>query len=312
MIPFFRSALTGMLLTLTASLLELLEYALRMACDIENNMTSVERVMAYCSLPSEPGYSRQGIKTDNWPEQGMLRLQDVSLQYVQDGVRVLEDINLLIQPREKIGIVGRTGAGKSSLVAAILRMPEPQGQILIDGVDLATINIQTARTSVAVISQDPFLFAGSLRRTLDPFKRFTDQQIWTALEQVQLSEMVYKIPGQLDYCIGEFGTGFSAGERQLLCLARALLDKRQIMIMDEATANVDYQTDQLIQHVIRHKFKNQTVLTIAHRINTIVDYDKVVVMERGRVMEYDNPAVLAGKRDSRFYELLKNQGILTK
>ena len=205
----------------------------------------------------------------------------------------------------KVGIVGRTGAGKSSLVAALFRMPDPQGQVLIDGVDLGTIDIQAARGSMDVITQDPVLFAGSLRKNLDPFERFSDQEIWTALVEVHLKVKLSKLIGQLDFCVGEGGSGFSVGERQLLCLARALLQQCKILVLDEATANVDYKTDQLIQRVIRQKFTNCTVLTIAHRLNTIMDYDKVMVLDQGHVVEYDCPQVLSSKEDGTFSRLLK-------
>jgi ABC-type multidrug transport system fused ATPase/permease subunit len=187
-------------------------------------------------------------------------------------------------------------------------MPDPQGQVLIDGVDLGTINIQAARRSMAVITQDPVLFAGSLKKNLDPFNYFTDQEIFTALEEVQLKIKVNNLDHQLEYCVGEGGSGFSVGERQLLCLARALLQKCKILVLDEATANVDYKTDQLIQQVIREKCPNCTVLTIAHRLNTIMDYDKVVVLDQGYVVEHDNPRVLAGKENGIFSRLV-NSGL---
>ena len=177
--------------------------------------------------------------------------------------------------------------------------------MLIDGVDVGTLNLQTARRSMAVIAQDPVLFGGSLRRNLDPFSKHTDLDLWTALEEVQLKAMVEKLPGQLEYRVNETGSNFSVGERQLVCLARALVQKSKIIVMDEATANVDFKTDNLIQEVIRHKFKDSTVLTIAHRLNTIMDYDKVLILDGGRMVEFDKPEILI-QNGGIFAELVKN------
>lgn len=220
---------------------------------------------------------------------------------------MLKDVHFEVLPQQKIGIAGRTGAGKSSLVAALFRMPDPQlGKVLIDGVDLGTLEIQAARRAMAVITQDPVLFATSLRKNLDPFDKFDDQAIWTALDQVQLKDKIRELTGGLDFTLAESGMSFSVGERQLLCLARALLQRSKILIMDEPTANVDFVTDSLIQQVIREKFSDCTVLTIAHRINTIMDYDKVLVLEQGHLVEYDTPRVLAGKQNGVFARLVRN------
>ena len=177
--------------------------------------------------------------------------------------------------------------------------------MLIDGVDIGTLNLQRARRSMAVIAQDPVLFGGSLRRNLDPFSVQTDLDLWTALEEVQLKAMVEKLPGQLEYRVNETGSNFSVGERQLVCLARALVQKSKIIVMDEATANIDFKTDNLIQEVIRHKFKDSTVLTIAHRLNTIMDYDKVLILDGGRMVEFDKPEILI-QNGGIFAELVKN------
>ena len=177
--------------------------------------------------------------------------------------------------------------------------------MLIDGVDVGTLNLQTARRSMAVIAQDPVLFGGSLKRNLDPLSMQTDLDLWTALEEVQLKAMVEKLPGQLEYRVNETGSNFSVGERQLVCLARALVQKSKIIVMDEATANVDFKTDNLIQEVIRHKFKDSTVLTIAHRLNTIMDYDKVLILDGGRMVEFDKPEMLM-QNGGIFAELVKN------
>ena len=176
----------------------------------------------------------------------------------------------------------------------------------VDGVNIASIDLQEARRSMAVITQDPVLFGGTLRKNMDPFSQHTDHDLWIALEEVQLKSFVKDLPAQLDFKLKESGTNLSVGERQLLCLARALLQKRKIIVMDEATANVDFKTDRLIREVIRQKFKNSTVLTIAHRLNTIMDYDKVLVLDGGRVVEFDQPEMLI-RTGGLFAEMVRSQ-----
>ena len=179
-------------------------------------------------------------------------------------------------------------------------------QVFIDEIDIASIDLQEARKSMAVITQDPVLFGGTLKRNLDPFSQYTDEDLWTALEEVQLMTLVSELPGQLEFKLKESGTNLSVGERQLVCLARALIQKSKIIIMDEATANVDFKTDRLIQEVIRDKFKDSTVITIAHRLNTIMDYDKVLVLDGGQVVEFDKPEVLI-RNDGLFAEMVRSQ-----
>ncbi|PFX16866.1 Multidrug resistance-associated protein 4 [Stylophora pistillata] len=220
--------------------------------------------------------------------------------------RALRDITVDIKDKEKVGLVGRTGSGKSSVVAALFRMPQPDGMVMVDGIDLETLNIQDVRRTFSVITQYPFLYAGSVRDNMDPFKKFEDHEIWNALEDVQMKQWVQLLPGQLQYRLTESGSNLSVGERQLLCLARVLLQKNKIVILDEVTANVDFKTDRLIQEVIRTKLKDVTVLTIAHRLESIIDYDRVMVIDRGRVVEFDKPGVLLNKRGSYFAELVKS------
>ena len=178
--------------------------------------------------------------------------------------------------------------------------------MIIDGVDIGSINLQEARRSMAVITQDPVLFGGTLNWNIDPFSEYSDQDLWTALEQVQLKTLVEDLPGQLEFKLKESGTNLSVGERQLVCLARALVQKDKIIIMDEATGNVDFKTDRLIQEVVRDKFKDSTVLTIAHRLSTIMDYDRVLVLDGGRVVEFDKPKALI-RKGRLFAEMIRSQ-----
>ncbi|EDO36998.1 predicted protein, partial [Nematostella vectensis] len=282
------------------------QVSVRQCSEVENYMTSVERVIAYTDLPSEPGYGNPTLPPAGWPHEGEMVLHDVTFKYHDDGHEVLKRISVHIKDGQKVGVVGRTGAGKSSLVRAIYRMPEPQGAIVVDDVDLGSINVQRARSAISVISQDPVLFSGTLRMNLDPFEKFTDDELWEAIEHASLKALVAGLPGKLYYEVVESGCNFSAGERQLICLARALLQKSSIIIMDEATANVDYQTDRLIQAKVREEFRNCTVITIAHRLSTIMDSDQLVVLDRGEVVETGSPTELLERRGGLFNRMYRS------
>ena len=226
--------------------------------------------------------------------------------YYEGGPEVLKNITFDIKAKEKVGIVGRTGAGKSSLIAALMRMPDPRGDIIVDGITANKLNLQAWRQSISVIPQNPILFSGTLRRNVDPTERFVDAEIWQVLQNVHLGELVKKLKNNLYHELTEGGKNFSVGERQLICLARALLQGNKIIVMDEATANVDFKTDQMIQETIREKFQNRTVLTVAHRISTIMDYNRVLVLDGGSLVEMDKPDVLLAREDSLFAQLTKH------
>ena len=284
-----------------------LQFAVRQVAEVENMMTSVERVVTYTQLEEEPGYSIAKRPPPDWPREGGLRFENMSLRYYDGGPQVLKNLTFQVNPREKIGVAGRTGAGKSSIVSALFRMPEPTGNIYVDGMAVGELNVQSTRQVMSVITQDPTLFSGPLRANLDPFSRYNDEEIWAVLEQVEMKRKVEDLPQALYYELSESGTNFGVGERQLLCLARALLNKNKIIVMDEATANVDFNTDQRIQETIRSKFEDSTVITIAHRLNTIIDYDRILVMDKGQLVEYDPPYELLGREDGAFAELVHNQ-----
>ena len=261
------------------------EYAVRKSSEVENLMTSVERVMTYTKMDSEPGYKEKQLPPERWPPEGNITFKDVSLTYYPGGPQVLKNINLEIKGREKIGVAGRTGAGKSSFVAALLRMPDAVGDVIIDDVRIKAINLQESRRCVSVLGQSPVLFSGSLRRNLDLMEQFQDVELWRVLDEVRLKQMVENLEGQLDYELLEHGANVSVGERQLICLARLLLQQNKIIILDEPTAHVDPDTEQTIWNTVREKLKNSTVITIAHRLNTIRDCDKILVFKEGRVVE---------------------------
>jgi len=219
---------------------------------------------------------------------------------------VLRGISATIRPKEKVGICGRTGAGKSSIMLALFRFVEPAGgRLLVDQVDVAKIGLSDLRSRLSIIPQEPTLFTGTIRSNLDPFHAYEDVEVWRVLENVYLKAAVEKFPEKLEAPVQEGGENLSVGQRQLMCLGRALLRNSKILLMDEATASVDMETDALIQETIRDKFKDQTVLTIAHRINTIMDSDKVMVLDQGRIVEFDSPQNLLNKKDSIFYSLVQ-------
>ncbi|KAJ8954547.1 hypothetical protein NQ318_000781, partial [Aromia moschata] len=285
----------GFALTEAVALTGTFQWGIRQWSEMENQMTSVERIQEYIDITSEKdGKTRKLSKS--WPEVGHLKFNQLCLRYVSHNV--LDNLTFEVKAKEKIGIVGRTGAGKSSIITAIFRLADTDGQILIDNVDIKEIPLNTLRSKISIIPQEPILFSGTIRMNLDPFGKYTDDMIWTALEHVELKKNNKRSP-------------FRVGQRQLLCLARAIIHKNKILVMDEATANVDQYTDELIQKAVRKNFKDCTVLTIAHRIHTIIDSDKVLVMDDGRVAEYDHPYKLLQNEGGLFSELVSQTGRAT-
>lgn len=320
----FSGGEVGLAITQVMSITGLIQWAMRQSAEVANQMMSVERILEYTQLPPEANLRNKGKfvkhtnKQDlialpqnaptNWPSEGCIQFKNVYMRYTDEDPPVLKNLNLLILPREKVGIVGRTGAGKSSLISALFRLAKVEGVIEIDGVDTGSICLEDLRRHISIIPQDPVLFSGTMRRNLDPFDEYTDQLIWEALEEVELKDAIVSIGNGLECRVLDRGSNFSVGQRQLICLARAVLRNNRILMLDEATANVDPQTDALIQHTIRKKFASCTVLTVAHRLNTIMDSDKVLVMEKGRMAEYDHPHVLLQNNYSQFTSLVKETG----
>ncbi len=261
------------------------QVAVRKASDVENFMTSVERVMTYTNIESEPGYKVEQPPPEHWPGKGNIIFQDVSLVYYPGGPQVLKRININIKGGTKIGVAGRTGAGKSSFAAALLRMPDADGDITVDGIRIKDINLKRARQCISVLGQSPVLFSGSLRQNLNLVEQFEDGDLWRALEDVQLKELVESLEGGLDHELLEHGANVSVGERQLICLARVLLQQSKIVILDEPTAHVDPVTEQTVWNIVREKLGGSTVITIAHRLNTIKGCDMILVLENGEVDE---------------------------
>ncbi|XP_014221737.1 probable multidrug resistance-associated protein lethal(2)03659 [Trichogramma pretiosum] len=322
----FDSGSVGLAITQMMSIASLVQWGMRQSAEVTNQMMSVERILEYLQIAPEKnlrdqGQASQSKKSKNkpvlakllnvpahWPSSGAVEFRNVYMRYAPEGEPVLRDLSFYIKASQKIGIVGRTGAGKSSLISAMFRLAEIDGIIEIDGVDTGNIAVEDLRSHISIIPQDPVLFSGTLRRNLDPFEEFEDEALWQALEQVELKDSVVSTGNGLDSRVLDRGANFSVGQRQLVCLARAILRNNKVLMLDEATANVDPQTDALIQTTIRTKFANCTVLTVAHRLNTIIDSDKVLVMDKGQVAEYDHPYKLLENNDSQFNSLVRETG----
>ncbi|EFA03657.2 probable multidrug resistance-associated protein lethal(2)03659 [Tribolium castaneum] len=297
----------GLAITQSITLTGMLQWGMRQWSELENQMTSVERVIEYTELEQESDEKRKNVP-ETWPTSGRIEFQSVFMQYSPDDPFVLKNLTFVINSKEKIGIVGRTGAGKSSIISALFRLVPTEGNIIIDGVDINEISLHCLRSNISIIPQEPILFSGTLRKNLDPFDEYSDEQLWKALDEVKLKALVSEQPSGLASNVSEGGSNFSVGQRQLLCLARAVIRNNVILVLDEATANVDPQTDELIQNTIRRKFKECTVLTIAHRLHTVMDSDKILVMSGGRAVEFDEPYSLLQKTDGVFYGLVQQTG----
>ncbi|KAK2189921.1 hypothetical protein NP493_93g00019 [Ridgeia piscesae] len=289
-----------------------LNMMVKMTSDMETYIVAVERINEYTELEEEAPKTIEGTRpSPDWPLHGRVRFCDYATQYRSGLPLVLRDLNCQINANEKVGIVGRTGAGKSSMTLALFRIIEATaGSIVIDDQVIGQIGLHDLRSRLTIIPQDPVLFTGPLRMNLDPFDRYTDEEVWRSLEHAHLKDYVMSLPSGLQHDCAEGGENLSVGQRQLVCLARALLRKSKILVLDEATAAVDLETDDLIQATIRTEFADSTVITIAHRLNTIMDYDRVLVLDNGTIKELDTPEALLKDKDSIFYGMAKDTGLV--
>ncbi|XP_068532583.1 ATP-binding cassette sub-family C member 10 isoform X4 [Anas acuta] len=298
--------LVGLALSYALSVTNLLSGLISSFTMTETMMVSVERTEEYTTdIPVEPQDKVVQVAAD-WPSRGLVEFQHVVLAYRAGLPNALDGVSFTVYPGEKVGVVGRTGSGKSTLFLALFRMLELKaGRILLDGVDSRLVGLEELRSRLAIIPQDPFLFSGSIRENLDPQGKRTDAELHEVLEQCHLRDTVTRMGG-LDSELGERGKSLSVGQRQLVCLARALLTQAKVLCIDEATASVDQQTEQLLQQTIRQRFADKTVLTIAHRLNTVLDSDRVLVMQAGRVAELGSPSSLRQQEGSLFQRLLRS------
>ncbi|XP_050545467.1 probable multidrug resistance-associated protein lethal(2)03659 isoform X2 [Daktulosphaira vitifoliae] len=300
----------GLAITQAIGLTGMFQWGMRQSAELENQMTSVERVLEYTNAPQESALESTPDKKPpkDWPAKGRVTFKKLYLRYGPDTQHVLKDLNINIEPSEKVGIVGRTGAGKSSLIGALFRLAINEGYIIIDNIDIHSLGLHELRSKISIIPQEPVLFSGTMRKNLDPFDEFSDHALWEALEEVELKDPVEDLPGGLNAKMSEGGSNFSVGQRQLVCLARAIIRNNKILVLDEATANVDPQTDALIQNTIRTKFSNCTVLTIAHRLNTVMDSDKILVMDAGNMVEFDYPHILLQNKHGFLFKMVEETG----
>ncbi|XP_030767940.1 multidrug resistance-associated protein 4-like isoform X2 [Sitophilus oryzae] len=306
----FYGSNVGLAITQCIGLTGLIQWGMRQSAELENQMTSVERVLEFTRVEHEPDlYSRPDKKPPaSWPKRGQIEFVNTSMRYSLHEAPVLKNLNIVIYPKQKIGIVGRTGAGKSSLIVTLFRLAYFEGEIYIDHLDIGVLGLHDLRRKISIIPQEPVLFNGTLRYNLDPFNEYQDQMMVHALVDVEDKCAMTKGKECLDKVMSEGGANVSVGQRQMICLARAILRNNKILVMDEATANVDAQTDKLIQKTIRHKFAQCTVLTIAHRLHTVMDSDKILVMDAGQAVEFDHPHILLQNNTGYLSELVRKTG----
>ncbi|GAV02763.1 hypothetical protein RvY_13289 [Ramazzottius varieornatus] len=301
----------GLSISYALSVTQVMNWMVRNASDMESNVVSVERIKEYSEIETEaPWIDPKNRREPDWPQHGNIKFNNYQTRYRKDLDLVLRGVECDIRPGEKIGIVGRTGAGKSSLTLALFRIVEAaSGSVEIDGVDIASLGLHDVRSRITILPQEPVLFSGSLRMNLDPFERYSDEELWSALAKSHLKHHVTALPDGLAHLVAEGGENLSVGQRQLICLARALLRKTKILVLDEATAAIDLETDSLIQETIRENFAECTVLTIAHRLNTIMDSTRIMVLDAGRIRELDSPDNLLSNNQSIFYSLARSANL---
>ncbi|KYQ56410.1 Multidrug resistance-associated protein 4, partial [Trachymyrmex zeteki] len=295
----------GLAISQSLILINCMQYTLKQFSETMSLMTSVERILQYTNLSKEEPITSDNPPPPTWPSQGQLILKNVNMKYHKDDPPILKNLNVSIEPGWKVGVVGRTGAGKSSLISALFRLfnEDLEGEIKIDGRDTSMVGLSELRCKISIIPQESVLFSESLRYNLDPFNQYDDMKLWEVLRQVELNDVA------LDHDIFSGGHNFSVGQRQLICLARAILRNNRLLVLDEATANIDSHTDALIQDTIRSSFKECTVITIAHRLNTIIDSNRIIVMENGSIVEFGCPyELLHDKPNGYFSQMVEKTG----
>ncbi|KAJ7553020.1 hypothetical protein O6H91_06G081400 [Diphasiastrum complanatum] len=301
-----KPGLIGLALSYGLSLNVSLVCSVQNQCILANWIVSVERIKQYMHIPSEaPAVIEDHRPAPTWPPNGNILLNNLQVRYRPDTPLVLKGITCTFKGGQKIGVVGRTGSGKTTLISALFRLVEPAGgSIIIDGIDISSIGLHDLRSRLSIIPQEPTLFRGSVRFNLDPLAEYPDAIIWEALDKCKLGDIVREKPGKLEALVGDDGENWSVGQRQLFCLGRALLKKSRILVLDEATASIDNTTDSILQKTIKLEFTSCTVVTVAHRIPTVIDSDMVMALRDGHLAEFDRPTNLLEQRTSLFAKLV--------
>ncbi|GJE85249.1 multidrug resistance-associated ABC transporter [Phanerochaete sordida] len=317
--PGIPASTAGFALAFASTVMGDLLFMVRRFVGLEQSMVAVERIKEYTEVKREPPEFLEPRPAASWPEKGEIKVEDLVIKYAPELPAVLHNITFEIKPGEKVGVLGRTGSGKSTLALSFFRFVEPtEGRIVVDGVNISNVGLTDLRSRLTIIPQDPTILSGTLRSSLDVFNEYQDAEIYEALRRVHLipsddstedpETVNANVFRNLDSPVSEGGDNFSTGEKQLLCMARAILKRTKVLLMDEATASVDYATDELIGKTIRHEFAESTILTIAHRLRTIIDYDRVLLLDQGRIAEFDKPATLLANPSSKFHALCKATG----
>jgi ATP-binding cassette, subfamily C (CFTR/MRP), member 1 len=303
------AAIAGLIVSNSFQILLFFSIMSRTMGEVHDNMSSVEAARRLTNLEAEHEPVKETEVPTKWPSNGMIKFEGVVMPYLPNTPPVLKGISFSIREGEKVGVVGRTGAGKSSLIVALFRLAEIcEGKIEVDSIDCSTVNLNKLRSSMAIIPQEPVMFGGTLRTNLDPFNQHPDKALLDVLHKCLLGPMVDADPAGLEAKVETMGSNFSLGTQQLICLARAMLNPSRILLMDEATAALDSDTNAAVQKVLKAHFSDRTIFTIAHRLDTIIDSDRILVMNAGVVAEFDRPDLLLDNEDSIFYELCMNTG----
>ncbi|KAF9613378.1 hypothetical protein IFM89_007456 [Coptis chinensis] len=297
--------LVGLSLSSALTLTDDQVFFTRWYCNLANYIISVERIKQFMNIPPEPPIIVDDKRPPaSWPPQGTIELQNLKIKYRPNAPLVLKGITCSFKGGNRVGVVGRTGSGKTTLISALFRLVEPEsGRIVIDGLDICSMGLSDLRLKLSIIPQEPTLFRGTVRTNLDPLGLYSDQQIWEAIEKCQLKATIRSLPNLLDSSVSDEGDNWSVGQRQLFCLGRVLLKQNKILVLDEATASIDSATDSIVQKVIRKEFSNCTVITVAHRVPTVIDSDMVMVLSYGKMVEYDAPSKLM-ETNSSFTKLV--------
>jgi ABC-type multidrug transport system fused ATPase/permease subunit len=272
--------------------------------NFENTMTKMERSLSYTKIISErPQQLTSDLSLRDWPSKGEIRFENFNVKYRNDTEMVLKDINFHLKSGEHLGVVGRTGSGKSTISLCLFRILEAySGKIYIDGVDISKVGLQKLRESITIIPQDSTLMDGTLRYNIDPINAYSDKEIIHVMQKIGFDYILKQNKDGLDQKISENGSNLSIGEKQLICITRAILRKSKIIVLDEATASIDYKTEEIIQKALNELLSNSTMISIAHRIKTVMNADKILVLENGEIIEFDTPENLLNNKKSYFYD----------